>query len=153
MRSLVFAARLAGISIAFLIITNFPAATQDRNVARCLSIADVNERIDCLESGGIAPNPATSPTPNVRSPKQPQAGPSFDCRAANSSIERAICADATLSEWDLRMGQQYQQVLRARKDGDVQSIMEGQRAWILQRNSSCSGMADTAIWTCLLEMT
>jgi hypothetical protein len=51
------------------------------------------------------------------------------------------------------MGQQYQQALRARKDGDVQSIMEGQRAWILQRNSNCSGVADTATWACLLEMT
>ena len=154
----VFAARLAAVGIASLIATSFPAAVQDRNLARCLSIADVNERIDCLESGGITPTPNISPTPSVRAPKQPQAGPSqagpnFDCRAANSSIERAICADATLSEWEFRMGQQYHQALRARKDGDIQSIMEGQRAWVQQRNSSCSGIADTAIWTCLLEMT
>jgi uncharacterized protein len=153
MRSLFFAAHLAGVAVASLIATSFPAATQDRNVARCLSIADVNERIDCLESGGIAPNPGTSPAPNVRSPKQPQAGPSFDCRAANSSIERAICADAALSEWDLRMGQQYQQALRARKDGDSQSVMESQRTWLLQRNNRCGGVADTAIWACLLDMT
>jgi uncharacterized protein YecT (DUF1311 family) len=153
MHSLFFAARLAGVGFASLIATSFPAATQDRNVARCLSITDVNERIDCLESGGAAPNSVTSPTPNVRSPKQLHAGPSFDCRAANSSIERAICADVTLSEWDLRMGQQYQHALRSRKDGDTQPVMENQRAWLLQRNSRCGVVADTAIWACLLDMT
>jgi uncharacterized protein len=153
MYSLVFAARLAGVGIVSLIATSFPAATQDRNVARCLSIADVNERIDCLESGGIAPNPGTNPIPTIRSPKQPQAGPSFDCRAANSSIERAICADAALTEWDLRMSQQYQHALRNRNDPETQSIMENQRVWLLQRNSRCSGGGDIAIRTCLLDMT
>jgi uncharacterized protein len=153
MHTFSFAARFAGFAFAFLIETSFPAAAQDRNIARCLSIADVNERIDCLESGGAAPNSGTSPTPNVRPPKQSNTAPSFDCRAANSSIERAICADVTLSEWDFRMGQQYQHALRSRKDGDTQSIVENQRTWLLQRNSRCSGVADTAIWTCLLEMT
>jgi uncharacterized protein len=153
MYSFVFIARLAGVGFAFLIATGFPAATQDRNVARCLSIADVNERIDCLESGGAAPNSGTSPTPSVRSPKQSHAGPSFDCHAANNSIERAICADVTLSEWDFRMGQQYQNALRGRKDGNTQLIMESQRTWLLQRNSRCSGVADTAVSACLLDMT
>jgi hypothetical protein len=51
------------------------------------------------------------------------------------------------------MGQQYQLALRARKDGDTQSAMESQRAWLLQRNSRCSGVADAAIWACLLDMT
>jgi uncharacterized protein YecT (DUF1311 family) len=153
MYSFVFIARLAGVGSALLIATNIPAAAQDRNVARCLSITDVNERIDCLESGGVSPSPSTGPTPNVRLSQQPHAAPSFDCRGANSSIDRAICADATLSQWDSRMGQQYQQALRTRKDGDVQSIMESQRAWILQRNNNCGGVADTAVWACLLEMT
>jgi uncharacterized protein len=153
MPSLFLAARLVGVGLSSLIATSFPAATQDRNVARCLSITDVNERIDCLESGGAAPNSATSPTPSVRSSKQLHAGPSFDCRAANSSIERAICADVILSEWDLRMGQQYQHALRNRKDGETQPIVESQRAWLLQRNSRCGGVADTAVWACLLEIT
>jgi uncharacterized protein YecT (DUF1311 family) len=139
---------------AFLIGMVSPAVSEDRNnVARCLSIADVNERIDCLESGGAVPSTGASQTPNIRQPKPTRVGPSFDCRAANNSIERAICGDATLSEWDSRMGQQYQQVLRIRKDGDTQSVLESQRAWLLQRNRSCSGVADTAIWACLLDMT
>jgi hypothetical protein len=51
------------------------------------------------------------------------------------------------------MGHQYQHALRSRKDGDTQPIIESQRAWILQRNSRCSGVADTAVWSCLLDMT
>lgn len=76
--------------LTFLIAINLPAFPQNGNVARCLSIADVNERIDCLEPGGLVSNPETSPTPNVRPPKQPRVGPSFECRAGSNSIERAI---------------------------------------------------------------
>jgi hypothetical protein len=51
------------------------------------------------------------------------------------------------------MGQQYQHALRTRKDGDTQPIIESQRVWVLQRNSRCGGVADTAFWSCLLDMT
>lgn len=150
MRAFVLAWRLASVGFAFLIATGIPAMAQDR---RCLSIADVNERIDCLESGGANSNAETSFRQNARPPKETIVGPSFDCRAAASSIERAICSDPTLSEWDYRMGQQYQAALRARKDGSTQSVLESQRAWLIQRNLRCSSIADTAIWNCLLEMT
>jgi uncharacterized protein YecT (DUF1311 family) len=130
-----------------------PIAAQERNLTRCLSIADVNERIDCLESGGTVSNQSTAPAPTIRPPKQTRVGPSFDCQAVSNSIERAICADPDLSEWDLRMGEQYQLALRARKDLDSQSLAENQRAWLSQRNSRCAAVADTAVWACLLEMT
>jgi uncharacterized protein YecT (DUF1311 family) len=151
MHSFAFAGRLAIVGFALLIAGGVPTTAQDQR--RCLSIADVNERIDCLESGGAVPSMETRPTPNVRQPKQASTGPSFDCRAATNSIERAICGDATLSEWDSRMGQQFQQAMRVRKDGDTQSVLESQRAWLQQRNRSCGGVADSAVWACLLEMT
>src|ERR1041385_5720567 len=113
-----FTARLVCVGFAFLFATDSPTVAQDRNLSRCLAIADINERIDCLESGGIGPVPNAGPAPPIRSLKQPHAGPSFDCRAANSSIERAICGDPILSEWDFRMGQHYQHALRTRKDPD-----------------------------------
>jgi uncharacterized protein YecT (DUF1311 family) len=152
MYQFVLLARLVGACLLFLIATDVPTAAQDRNLAHCLSIADVNERVDCLESGGTVSNKEGNP-PSVRPPKQTRIGPSFDCRAANSSIERAICTDPNLSEWDFRMGQQYQLALRARKDANSQSVIEGQRAWLLQRNSRCAAVADTAVWACLLDMT
>jgi uncharacterized protein len=86
-------------------------------------------------------------------PKAPQDGPSYDCRMATASIERAICGDAVLSEWDLRMGQQYQQALRLRKGADRQSLIESQRSWIQQRNTGCGAAAGNAVWTCVLEET
>jgi uncharacterized protein YecT (DUF1311 family) len=145
--------RIVCIGFAFLFATGSLAAAQDRKLSRCFAITDLNERIDCLESGGIASTPDTGPIPTVRSPKQPHAEPSFDCRSANNSIERAICGDPILSEWDFRMGQQYQHTLRSSKDADTQPITESQRAWLLQRNARCGAVGDTAIWTCLLDMT
>jgi uncharacterized protein len=72
---------------------------------------------------------------------------------ATASIERAICGDATLSEWDLRMGQQYQQALRLRKGADRQALIESQRSWVQQRNTGCGAAAGNAVWTCVLEAT
>ena len=58
-----------------------------------------------------------------------------------------------LSEWDLRLGQQYQQALRLRKGPDSQALVASQRSWIQQRNSVCGGVAGTAVWSCVLDMT
>jgi uncharacterized protein len=128
-----------------------PATAQDAGrVARCVAIQDVNERIDCLEGRSSAPDPlATSPERS----KPAQNGPSYDCRMAATSVERAICADMVLSEWDFRMGQQYQQALRLRRGPDYKSLVESQRSWIQQRNSSCAAVSGNAVWSCVLDMT
>ena len=80
-------------------------------------------------------------------------GQSFDCRAATLSIERAICGDPTLSEWDARMGQQYQQALRARRSTEAQTLIDQQRSWIQHRNAACGAFPGNALWSCLLDMT
>jgi hypothetical protein len=49
------------------------------------------------------------------------------------------------------MGQVFQQALRLTKDR--QSLLENQRLWLTQRDNSCGALADTAIWSCLLETT
>ncbi|MHC2535267.1 lysozyme inhibitor LprI family protein [Bradyrhizobium diazoefficiens] len=72
---------------------------------------------------------------------------------ATASIERAICGDAALAEWDLRMGQQYQQALRLRKGTDRQSLIESQRSWIQQRNNACAAVAGNNVWSCIVDMT
>jgi len=119
-------------------------------VRRCLSIVDVNERVECLETGTV-PDSGTSPLPSPYPQRAQRIGPSFDCRAARSSIERAICSDPTLSEWDSRMGRLFQQALQLTRDR--QSLLENQRLWLVQRNSSCGADPDTAVWSCLLELT
>ena len=127
------------------------AAAQDAGrISRCVSIQDVDQRIECLEGRSSTPDVGV-PTPGLS--RVPQVGPSYDCRMATASIERAICGDAVLSEWDLRMGQQYQQALRLRKGGDRQTLVESQRSWIQQRNTGCGAAAGNAVWTCVLETT
>ena len=148
----IFSTRLVCAVSALLIALGASAFSQDRNslVRRCLSIVDVNERVDCLESSD-APDSETTSTPKTKPVRQQGVPPSFDCRAASNSIERAICGDVTLSEWDSRMGQLFQQSLRLTKDR--QSLLESQRLWLAQRDAGCGALADTAIWSCLLEMT
>ena len=137
---------------ALLFASTFSAAAQDRTtlVRHCLSIADVNERVDCLETGGT-PNSAPAPDGNLAKEKQLTQTPSYDCRAARSSIERAICADPTLSESDAQMGRVFQQTLRLAKNR--QFFLDSQRVWLSQRDSICGALADNVIWSCVLEMT
>jgi uncharacterized protein len=152
MKPLAFFGQLTFAGLALLTALTSQAIAQDQlsRTRHCLSIADVNERVDCLETGAAStPNPTPAPTPAFQ--KQQSQAPSFDCRAARTSIERAICGDVTLSAWDSQMGQLFQQGLRLTKDR--QSLLEGQRLWLLQREASCSALADTAIWSCLFEMT
>jgi uncharacterized protein YecT (DUF1311 family) len=128
-----------------------PATAQNTaRVARCVAIQDVDERIDCLE-GKSSPPDQRGPAPGI--PRAAEAGPSYDCRMATASVERAICGDTELSGWDQRMSQQYQQALRLRRGPDYQSLVDSQRSWIQQRNSACAVVAGNAVWSCVLEMT
>ena len=132
------------------LLINTSVHAQNRSlIAKCLSIQNVDDRVNCLESGGTTPDTSQpQPPSNAR-----RVGPSFDCRAAAQSIERAICGDPTLSEWDARMGQQYQQAFRARKPNETQALVDQQRSWIQQRNNTCGAVAGTAVWSCVLDMT
>src|SRR3984957_1474749 len=137
MYSRILAARAGIVLLGFL----FVEAAQGQEAsftARCVSIPNLDDRIECLESKGAS---LDRPSPDTGRPPPTRVAPSFDCRAAVSSMEQAICADPTLSEWDLRMGQQYQQALRLKRPADAQALLESQRSWILQRNTICGAMA------------
>jgi uncharacterized protein len=152
MNYFIFGARVFSAGLTLLVTLSVQAISQDRDsvMRRCLFIADVNQRIDCLETG-VVPDSGAASTSNTNPAKQPSVNPSFDCRATRTSIERAICGDVTLSDWDSRMGRVFQQALPLAKDR--QSFLENQRLWLIQRDHSCGAVADTAIWSCLLEMT
>lgn len=136
--------------VVVLLLYALPSHAQDQNaITKCLSIANIDERVDCLESGGVYPDSARRQSQQ----KPNRVGPSFDCRAATHSIERAICGDTTLSEWDLRLAQHYQQALRLRKGNDLQALTATQRSWIQQRNSVCGAAPGAAVWSCVLDMT
>jgi uncharacterized protein len=124
------------------------AASQDRSnsVRHCLSIVDVDERTDCLETGSTS-DPGTLSTPNQAA--RARTLPSFECRLARSATKRTICADATLSEWDARMGQVLQQAVRRGKDNP--SLLEDHRLWLAERDKRCRALGESR--ACLLKMT
>jgi uncharacterized protein YecT (DUF1311 family) len=140
--------KCAGIVLLGFLIAKAAQGQEGNLTARCVSIPNVDERIECLESRGASLDRAP---PDVK--QSTRIGPSFDCRAATSSMERAICGDPALSELDLRMGQQYQQALRQKKATDAQALVDSQRSWILQRNSTCGAVPGSAVWSCIVDMT
>jgi uncharacterized protein len=141
--------RASALSLLIFLVSDSAVGQDAGRVAKCLSISDIDERIDCLESGGAD----VEKNLGANRPNPARTGPSFDCRAATHTIERAICGDTALSEWDMRMAQQYQQAMRTRRSTDTQALIDSQCAWIQQRNNTCSVVHGSGVWTCVSEMT
>jgi uncharacterized protein len=97
------------------------------------------------------PDPAVAVSPTADFLTQARATPSFDCQAARTSIERAICSDTTLSEWDARMGAALQNASRASKDR--QPVLQSQQLRLRQRDNMCGTVAEIKFWTCLFAAT
>jgi uncharacterized protein len=76
---------------------------------------------------------------------------SFNCAKAKSAIQKAICADSTLAEWDSRMGELYRQAL-AQNSKDKKLPAE-QRQWLSQRDDKCKSAEAADLNSCVLEMT
>jgi uncharacterized protein YecT (DUF1311 family) len=133
-----------------LALTSWAAASHDRSnsVRHCLSIVDIDERIECLETGSI-PNPGALATPNQAA--RARTPPSSQRRLARAATGRTIRADTTLSERDARMGQALQQAVRKSKDNPP--LLEGQRLWLAERDKRCGALGESTFAPCLLEMT
>src|SRR5581483_9673242 len=140
---------IAGVGITLTTAVSVSAFSQDQSgiVRRCLSISDVNERVDCLETGVLPTTTALPPNPT----QQPREAPSFDCKAAQTVVERAICNDPALSAWDARLGRLFLQALQAASDRT--SLLNNQRLWLMQRDQGCGSLIYSAVAQCLLEMT
>lgn len=62
---------------------------------------------------------------------------SFDCRRAQTVVERTICASAELASLDGHVGEAYRRAQRALA-GDARSrLVSEQRAWVAQREREC----------------
>jgi hypothetical protein len=70
--------------------------------------------------------------------------PSFNCRSARSSVERAICADPVLAAKDLRMATLYEQAGGSRR-GPVDAT---QWRWLAARNA-CARAQSSALNACI----
>jgi uncharacterized protein len=141
MRSAIFSACLI---FGAATVSSSPCGAQPLDIRSCASIPNPYERADCIRRG------TNRPQDNSNSPAATRAAPSFDCRLARTSIERAICGDDELAGWDARMGQAFQQAMRTQRD--PRALQENQRNWIIQRDRTC-GSTPEIPFSCLLEMT
>jgi uncharacterized protein YecT (DUF1311 family) len=95
-------------------------------------------------------DPAVAVSPTADFLRQARATPSFDCQAARTSIERAICSDTTLSEWDAQMGAALQNASRSK---DRQPVLQSQQLRVRQRDNMCGTVAEISFGPALFEAT
>lgn len=63
-----------------------------------------------------------------------QAAPSFDCKAAGTVVEKAICADPALADADQELANTYKRLLALADTEGRDRLRAEQRAWLGQRN-------------------
>jgi uncharacterized protein len=160
MRTVANTKRAALVGAALLLAAGLPARPQSADdAARCLSIEDTDSRVECLE--GAQESVETPPAPPTASAATPmpisrqhgvgRVSPSFDCVKASTSIQRTICRDATLAEWDSRMGQLFRQAVALSSKN--KALADEQRKWLAHRDSKCGSAHAAEARSCVLEMT
>ena len=87
---------------------------------------------------------ARTPEPAPRVERVPLARPTFRCRNARTSVERAICADPVLAAKDRTMARLYERAGGSRF-GPVDS---SQWRWLAARNS-CARASSSALGSCV----
>ncbi len=76
---------------------------------------------------------------------------SFPCSSASSEVEKYICGNSHLGEFDEEMGEVYKALLKLTPAKDKSAIIDGQRRWILRRNGDCLASDVTAPEDCLAD--
>jgi uncharacterized protein YecT (DUF1311 family) len=66
-------------------------------------------------------------------------GPSFDCRKASSSVEKAICASKSLSSLDGQIGVRYETLRKGLDKASSEKLKQDQQWFVAMRNA---GFAD-----------
>lgn len=92
-----------------------------------------------VQPGPAAPVPSTPDTQDAA----PAAGTlvrtsgdiraSFDCAKAESAVEKMICSNQMLADYDVRLMSNYKAAMAA--SSDKAAIKDAQRAWMAQRNA------------------
>jgi uncharacterized protein len=169
----------AGTPLALSIL---PAKAQSPNeIAQCRSIADPQRRAACLNSlaqmGRVAQPlpPSLDRALDCRNPQDaalcreiqrdqaargipalsafPAPQPSFSCPNASTPVERLICADPELTQWDRSLGETFQRKYALLADNERRAFLEDQRRWIATRNSQCDPSYSTSAKPCVLQLT
>ncbi|WP_236783642.1 lysozyme inhibitor LprI family protein [Azospirillum humicireducens] len=76
-----------------------------------------------------------------------RAQPSFDCKAASTPVEKAICADPKLADADSEIASAYKTLQSLSGAADRERLRTEQKAWLAQRNQCAT--AGPALASCL----
>lgn len=68
----------------------------------------------------------------------PAIAASFDCNQARTPVERAICADPSLSAMDEQMAMLFE---RAKQHGEPAKVISWQKTWLRERRNTCKDLA------------
>jgi uncharacterized protein len=68
----------------------------------------------------------------------PALAASFDCSQARTPVERAICADPSLSAQDEQLAMLFQ---RAKQHGEPAQVISWQKTWLKDRRNTCKDLA------------
>ena len=84
---------------------------------------------------------------------QSTTGPSFNCQAARSAIERAICADPGLAAEEMKMATAYRETLASLPPGIKQTVFQRSHAqWFRDYVQSCTVARDGgALQECIMS--
>jgi outer membrane protein OmpA-like peptidoglycan-associated protein/uncharacterized protein YecT (DUF1311 family) len=131
-------------SLAGAVYASLSTHVDARDFRPCLTIQDVNQRIECLEGRSQPPSDTAVPLP------APNFSPSFPCDKASSRIELLICSDAVLAQLDAQMGQAYSQALKRQSSA---TLIDDQRRWLASRDGRCTPAGSSLIRACLIQFT
>jgi uncharacterized protein len=91
------------------------------------------DKVPAKQQAAPAPQPAPVPQP---APATQAIKASFDCEKAEKNAEKLICSDAELAAVDREMARLYKIASDAvNATPDFTELLDGQRAWLLQRNT------------------
>lgn len=77
---------------------------------------------------------------------------SFDCAAAGTAVEKAICSDVGLARLDRDVAEAYLRDLKlATEDAPKEALKTEQRAWLGQRDAACPSAAVACLTTALKD--
>lgn len=116
-------------------------------------LAENDLRPQTVEFFPAAGRPASLPASRFMPPARyepPLDGPSFDCDAASTRVEKTICADAGLARQDLALAQLVHQLRQGHDTVKARDqLLQLQRQWLAARNSGCEHAQNAA--ACLQE--
>jgi len=100
-----------------------------------------------------SPAPRPDALHTVGATNQPKTITRFDCTKATTFVERVICADSELAQWDSRMGQTLKLKLFQLVDGERGALIEDQRRWVAWRIGQCERPHAISVKSCVLQLT